>query len=416
MHHMEEAPGGGVRLGGLDGATLELLAAAFRRRGMCAPGLSDGGLQLTESGRFVVQRCGEFGVAVSYWPMLRQLDAVLFGDVTEVFRHNDEGHEAHVDRTMNVIASGFMHGKFFDDMMSVHVHHTFDELPLDQQPSIVADTGCGDGTLLLRLYEYVRDYTLRGKHLENRPLLMVGVDFNGASLLATAETLGKAGVPFETMFGDIGDPETIHKGLCSRFGARDEDDVLHVRSFLDHDRPYLEPTDDGINASVLESENDAAYVHPNGGVLTRALAYSNLVEHMRRWASVAGRHGLLLLEAHSLTVSDTAEFMTEATSLHFDALQSWSGQMLVPAPHWQLALGHAGLLPDENWLCYPKGSPYTRITLQRLVPAPCAGFRLATLSDLPQLLELEEQWDAPFLRSSEATLRQIGRASCRERV
>ena len=280
MHHMEEAPGGGARLGGLDGATLELLAAAFRRRGMCAPRLSDGGLQLTESGRFVVQRCGAFGVAVSYRPMLRQLDAVLFGNVTKVFTHNDKDHEAHVDRTMNVIGSGFMHGKFFDDMMSLHARHTFHELPLDQQPSIVADTGCGDGTLLLRLYEYVRDNTLRGKHLEKRPLLMVGVDFNGASLQATAETLGKAGVPFETMKGDIGDPETIHKGLCSRFGARDEDDVLHVRSFLDHDRPYLEPTDDGINASALEGESDAAYVHPDGSVLTRALAYRSLVEHV----------------------------------------------------------------------------------------------------------------------------------------
>ena len=32
--------------------------------------------------------------------------------------------------------------------------------------------------------------------------------------------------------------------------------------------------------------------------------------------------------------------------------------------------------------------------------------RLATLSDLPQLLELEAQWDSEFLRSSEATLRQ----------
>ena len=127
---------------------------------------------------------------------------------------------------------------------------------------------------------------------------------------------------------------------------------------------------------------------------------------MRRWASVAGRHGLLLLEVHLLTVSDTAQFMAEATSLHFDALQSWSGQMLVPAPHWQLALAHAGLLPDENLQCYPKGSPYTRITLQRLVPAPCAGFRLATLVDLPQLLDLEAQWDSEFLRSSEATLRQ----------
>ena len=62
--------------------------------------------------------------------------------------------------------------------------------------------------------------------------------------------------------------------------------------------------------------------------------------------------------------------------------------------------------PTANLLCYPKDSLYTRITLQRLVPAPCAGFRLATLSDLPQLLELEAQWDSAFLRSSEATLRQ----------
>jgi hypothetical protein len=292
----------------------------------------------------------------------------------------------------------------------------------------------------------VRDRTLRGKHLEQRPLLMVGVDFNKASLLATAKTLSGAGVPFETMFGDIGDPETIHNGLCSRFGARGTDDILHVRSFMDHDRPYLEPTDEGISASALEGESDAAYVRSDGAMLTRALTYRSLVEHasswpsnpsspefepevgrlpgyvqpshkpdhsrdphphqMRRWASVAGRHGLLLLEVHSLTVSDTAQFRAETTSLHFDALQSWSGQMLLPVQHWQLALAHAGLLPDANLLCYPKGSPYTRITLQRLVPAPCAGFRLATLSDLPQLLELEAQWDAPFLCSSEATLRQ----------
>ena len=118
-HHMETASGGGVRLKGLDSATLELLAASFRLRGMCVADLSDGGLQLTESGRFVVQRCGAFGVALSYRPMLRQLETVLFGDVTEVFTHDGEGHEAHVDRTMNVIGSGFMHGKFFDDMMSV---------------------------------------------------------------------------------------------------------------------------------------------------------------------------------------------------------------------------------------------------------------------------------------------------------
>ena len=50
MHHLETAPGGGVRLRGLDRAALGPLAASFRRRGMCVAGLSDGGLQLTESG------------------------------------------------------------------------------------------------------------------------------------------------------------------------------------------------------------------------------------------------------------------------------------------------------------------------------------------------------------------------------
>ena len=295
MHHMEAAPGGGVRLGGI-GAAAGLLAASFRRRGMCAAGLSDGRLQLTESGGFVVQRCGAFGVALSYRPMLRQLETVLFGDVRAVFSHDAEGHEEHVDRTMNVVGSGFMHGKFFDDMMSVHVHRTFDELPLDQQPSIVADTGCGDGTLLLRLYRYVRDRTRRGKQLEKRPLLMVGVDFNEASLVATAKTLREHGVPFETMFGDIGDPEPIHEGLCSRFGARGKDDILHVRSFLDHDRPYIAPMDAAISADAIDGESDAAYVRPDGALLTRSLMYRSCVEHMRRWAGVAGRHGLLLLE------------------------------------------------------------------------------------------------------------------------
>ena len=144
----------------------------------------------------------------------------------------------------------------------------------------------------------------------------------------------------------------------------------------------------------------------DGSVLSRALVYRNLVEHMRRWASIAGRHGLLLLEVHSLSVAATAAYRAEATSLHFDALQSWSGQLLVPAAQWQLALAHAGLLPDADLLCYPKDAPYTRITLQRLVPAPspCEAIRLATAADLPALLELECQWDSAELRASEAAL------------
>ena len=49
---------------------------------------------------------------------------MLFGEVGRVFSHDAEGHEQHVDRTMNVVGSGLMHGKYFDDMMRVHVHRT----------------------------------------------------------------------------------------------------------------------------------------------------------------------------------------------------------------------------------------------------------------------------------------------------
>ena len=77
-------------------------------------------------------------------------------------------------------------------------------------------------------------------------------------------------MPFETVFGDIGDPETIHATLCHRFGARDKNDVLHVRSFLDPDRPFIEPVDKTIVADAVAEESDAAYtVAGNAWLLAR---------------------------------------------------------------------------------------------------------------------------------------------------
>ena len=41
------------------------------------------------------KRCGAFGGALAYRPRLRQLEAVLFGDVRAGFTHDAAGHEAH---------------------------------------------------------------------------------------------------------------------------------------------------------------------------------------------------------------------------------------------------------------------------------------------------------------------------------
>ena len=97
--------------------------------------------------------------------MLNLLSEATFGKTSHVFKYEGQ-HEAWVDRKLNVIGSGFMHNRYFADMMHVHVAALFDDPDLDGQPRVVADMGCGDGTLLKTIYLYVKAETLRGKHLE----------------------------------------------------------------------------------------------------------------------------------------------------------------------------------------------------------------------------------------------------------
>ena len=362
-------------------------------------------LTLKESGLFIIERCPAFGVCLSYRPMLNQLAEATFGTTASVFTYEGE-HEGWVDRKLNVIGSGFMHNRYFADMMKVHVNAIFDDPDLARQPKVVADMGCGDGTLLKTLYLHVAKHTLRGKHLEQYPLTMCGVDFNKASEEETSKTLDLAGVPHGTMFGDIGDPIPMQAHLEKQFGVT-RDEVLHVRSFLDHDRPFIAPTkpaDALVEAAFNDS--DAAYVdNKTGDLVTPSLAFRSLVEHFERWAACLGPHGLLVLEVSNLDTVTTRKYMREATSMHFDCVQMHSGQILMPPTHFSLGAATAGLLPSSRTLTYPKDSPYTRIVLQQLKPAGIK-VRTATLDDMPSLLALEAHWRSDDLSADEPTLRR----------
>ena len=136
---------------------------------------------------------------------------------------------------------------------------------------------------------------------------MCGVDYNTASCDETSKTLTAAGVPHGTMFGDIGDPIPMQEELEKKFGVS-RDHVLHVRSFLDHDRPYIAAVKPSTAAvtNALNAASDAAYVDNKSGVLIApAQAYTSLVEHWERWAACLGRHGLLVLEVSNLDVVST---------------------------------------------------------------------------------------------------------------
>ena len=207
-----------VELAGLGAATAGQIGDFFAFQGWGAFDRATSVLTLSGSGLFIVERCPAFGVCLSYRPMLHQLTAASFGQTSDVFKY-DGGHEAWVDRRLNVIGSGFMHNRYFSDMMQVYAKQVFDTTPLAEQPSVVADMGCGDGTLLKTIYLYVKQHTKRGKALDQYPLTMCGVDFNSASCEETALTLSAAGAPHGTMFGDIGDPIPMQAELEKKFNV-----------------------------------------------------------------------------------------------------------------------------------------------------------------------------------------------------
>lgn len=380
-----------------DGVREELLAL-FRGKGWLTSEAD--GNALTPAGAFLVDRALNTGVTVSYTPMLRRMHEVLFGDPSSVFAQDAEGHESHIDRHLNVIGSGFQHDRFFADMDEV-VCAIFDAEPLARQPTCVADMGCGDGTLLKRIYTTVRDKTRRGRQLDRYPLLLLGVDFHEESLRATAANL--AGLPHRVLHGDIGDPEKLLADLAAS-GIAAADEILHVRSFLDHERPLVPPRDEAALEAKADLETDAVFVGRDGGLLPPAQMVQGLVEHLDRWARILEGQGLLLLEVHSQKVASVRAQLDQSESLHFDALQAFSSQYLVEPDTFLLAAAEASLFARPGFFRrYPKTLPYTRITLAYFERRPYA-VRLACPADLPDLEALEEAtWDAP-LRSTGATL------------
>ncbi|MEG4395134.1 non-ribosomal peptide synthetase/type I polyketide synthase [Microcoleus sp. BROC3] len=357
---------------------------------------------LTDVGRFIVGRALITGTTASYTPMLSRMSDVLFGDCQAVFSRDTLGHESHVDRTLNVVASGFQHEKYFADVEDI-ILSIFNQLPLEEQPKYVVDMGCGDGTLLKRVYETIRSKSARGKLLARYPLCAIGVDYNEASITATARTL--ADIPHLVLKGDIGDPEQMIASLKSH-GIHDSENILHIRSFLDHDRPFIPPQ----NLEQVQVRShlpyQGVYVAPSGDFIPPHIMVQSLVEHLERWSKVVTKQGLIILEVHCLEPDVVNRFLDKSENLHFDAIQAFSSQHLVEADVFLMAAAEVGLFPNFEFTSrYPKIFPFTRITLNFFEKKPY-NIRHPHLSDLDALVNLEAKCWPEHLRAGSDEIRQ----------
>jgi hypothetical protein len=322
-------------------------------------------IRLTTCGLYASQIATSYGVTVSYLPNLNIVSTLLFGN-PRIARIDPSGVEMYVNRGMNVWGSGGAHKTYFKKVDEIIIE-IFNR-PLEQQPQGICDMGCGDGTFLEHLYSVVKNRTARGRTLDQHPLILVGADFNKVARRVAKQTLRRSECPtFHVIEGDIIRPAQLASDL-EELGL-DIHDLLHVRSFLDHNRPYS-PAINYVKGTRV-GRSTSAFSRLGEEIAPDELE-ENLLRHLRRWAPYVGRFGLLVLELHTLSPALTAANLERSPAVGYDGTHGYSDQYLVELPIFLDSAREAGLHADPRYQCKFPSSELATVSLN-FFTIPSAG-------------------------------------------
>lgn len=302
----------------------------------------NGHYEFTDKGLFFAKRSTAYGVTVSYLPLFRNVEEMLFGDPHAIRDTGEDEDEKHVDREMNVWGSGGAHATYFKVMDEI-IMELFNR-PIEEQPKGILDMGCGNGAFLQHAFDVVERYTLRGKMLDEHPLFLVGADYNQAALKVTRANLIKSDIWAKVIWGDIGRPDVLAKDLKENYKIELKD-LLNVRTFLDHNRIWSEPKK---QTKGRISTSTGAYVH-RGERLSNNLVEDNLLEHLQKWAPYVEKFGLLMIELHTVPPDLVAQNLGKTAATAYDATHGFSDQYIVEIDVFHKVAKEAGLIPDKEF-------------------------------------------------------------------
>ena len=175
-------------------------------------------------------------------------------------------------------------------------------------------------------------------------MVLVGADFNKVARRLTKRRLRQVNIPkFYVIHGDINRPAKLASDLEQL--EIDSHELLHVRSFLDHNRPFL-PLKDYVTGTRTARTTGAFAVL--GQEIPPDVLEENLVRHLRRWVPYAGRFGLLILELHTLPPERTAANLGRTLAVPYGATHGYSDQHLVEPDVFLECAREAGLIADEQ--------------------------------------------------------------------
>jgi len=295
---------------------------------------------ITEFGQFLFKRSSAYGVTVSYLPTFRKLEELIFKNPNILWEKKENAAEIHVDRKMNVWGSGGAHKLYFQKVDEIIIN--LFNLPIEQQPKGFIDIGCGDGSLIEHIFDLIYYKTKRGELLKDFPLVIIGSDFNYKALEVTKENIKNADIWANTAFGDIGNPKELAKKIKKEYNV-DLEDLLNVRSFLDHNRIYKKPK----NKNILTSNSQCSFSFRGKRIKNEVLS-QNLYEHFSDWKPYLKKYGLLIVELHSINPQKTKENLGKNSMTAYDATHGYSDQYIIEYENYLIEAKRAGLEPEKK--------------------------------------------------------------------
>lgn len=297
--------------------------------------------RFTDSGLFYAKRASAYGVTVSYLPTFVQLDELIFGNPKILKTTSSDETERHVHREMNVWGSGGAHSTYFKIIDEI-IKELFNK-PIDEQPKGILDMGCGNGAFIQHIFDVIEQQTLRGKLLDEHPLLLVGADYNQAALKVTRANLIKADIWTKVVWGDIGRPDLLANDLKEDYNIELED-LLNVRTFLDHNRIWQKPK--SITNRISNSKGAYAF---EGKRISNNLVEDSLLEHFIKWKPYVQKFGLLIIELHTVDPILTAANLGKTAATAYDATHGYSDQYIVEVDVFNSVVNEAGLQSDKRY-------------------------------------------------------------------
>ena len=291
---------------------------------------------LTDKGNYIISKSHAYGVTASYMRTFTHLEDLLLNNYKNIWTEDDFGDEYHVNRALNVWGSGKSHKNYFSKIDS-YITKIFNQ-PLESQPKGIADMGCGDGSFLLHLNRIISEKTLRGKHLDNYPLLLIGADFNQAALQETKNMFANQKNKPMTIQANISNPKKYADDVKDMYSL-DIADFLNVRSFLDHNRTFLNNTKERQGFSHKTTNVFAWRNTP----ITSNEIQSNLVSHFKQWKKYISKHGLLALELHFINMSKIYENIGNIPITAYMATHGFSDQFIIEYEVYVECINKAGL-------------------------------------------------------------------------